>query len=89
MRLQFQTPEKLRDRGIQHERIEEIDVIDDQETGARGIEAWRMPHNELRARQLHRDAAEHALCSIVLAGIYENPEYEQKRAYRKEKCGAE
>ena len=49
-----------------------------------GIEARRAPHDELRSRELHRDAAEHALRAIVLARIDENSEQHEKTAHRKE-----
>ena len=77
MRFKLEPAKKLRDRGVQHKRIEQIDVIDQEETGARRIEARRPVDNKFGAREFHCDAAEHSLRTVVLARIDKNPQQYQ------------
>ncbi len=51
MGLQLKPAQELRDRRIDHERIENIDVIADENARPRGIESRRALHFESRARE--------------------------------------
>ena len=46
MRFEFQAAEKLWDGGVEHKRIEQIDVIDQKKTSTMGIEARRASHDK-------------------------------------------
>src|SRR6202035_3246417 len=89
MRFKLQAAEELRNRGVEHERVEQIDVIDKEEAGALRIKSRSAPHDQLCPRELHCDSTKHTLCAVVLARIDENAEQHKESAHGKEKSRAQ
>src|SRR6267378_3503645 len=76
----FQLPsaDKLRDRAVEHERIEKIDVIGHEERSAVGIEAGSSADLDLRAGKKYDPAAEGALQPVMFASIQEDAEQDEQ-----------
>ena len=72
MGFEFKAAEELRNRGVEHERIEKIYVIADEDAGARGVKTGRAVHFEARAGEAQNVAEEKALRPVVFARIDEN-----------------
>src|SRR5262249_12717099 len=67
MGFEFPPPSELRNDAIQDERVEKVDVIGDENTGALGIKAGGSDHFDARASKEHDSAAKRALQPIVLS----------------------
>ncbi len=67
MRFEFEAAQELRDGGVDHERVEEIYVIADEDAGAGGVESRGAADFEARAGEAQNIAEEYALRPIVLA----------------------
>ena len=92
MRFKLQPSKELRDRGVQHKRIEQIDVIDQKKAGARRVKSPRPPcTTTFRTREFQNAAAEHELRAIVSCGGRRRLQAISKKAtHRKEiQCGYE
>ena len=62
MRFEFEAADKLRNRGVDDEGIENIHVIADEDAGALRIEARRAPHFESHAGESQDIAEESRAC---------------------------
>src|SRR6266699_2677537 len=87
----FQLPSayKLRDGAVQHERIEEIDVVGHEKGRPLGIETAGAAGLDLRAGKKCDAPAETALQPIMLARIQKDAEKDQQRHNKKEMQTAE
>ena len=76
----FQLPpaDKLRDRAVEHEGIEKIDVVRHEERSPLGIETGGAADLDLRAGKKRDAAAETALQPIMLARIQEDSEKDER-----------
>src|SRR5882672_9987632 len=79
MRFQLPAADELRNGAVEHEGIENIDVIRHKEGRSVGIEAGRAADFDSCARKKHNAAAESTLQPIVFAGIQKNPEKDEQR----------
>src|SRR5690349_5235312 len=79
MRLEFPAADELRNGAVEDEWIEQVDVVDHEETGALGIEARRTDDFHARTGEKRDAAAEIALQPIVLAHVQEDIEKDEKR----------
>ncbi len=69
MRFELEAAQKLRNRRINHEWVEQIHVVADENAGARGIEAGRAADFEAHPRQAKNVAKENTLRPVVLSRI--------------------
>src|SRR5882672_11693377 len=79
VRFQLPPPHKLRNRAVQHERIEKIHVVGHEEARPAGIKTGRANYFQARAGQKCDPTAKRSLQPIVLAGIEKNPQEHQRR----------
>src|SRR6266849_1572499 len=79
MRFQLPSPHKLRNRAIQHKRIEKVDVVAHEETRPAGVETSGTQHFHACARQKSDPPAKRPLQPIVFARIEKNPQEHQRR----------
>src|SRR6267154_1786449 len=89
VRFQLPSAHQLRDGAIQHERIEEIDMVDHEKRSARSIEAGRPPDLDPHAGKKRDAPAKGALQPIMFAGIQENAEKDEHRHNGEEMQAAE
>src|SRR5580704_729775 len=80
MRFKFEAANELRDRGINHEGVEQVYMIADEYAGARAIEAGRVADLEAHARKAKNIAEENALRPIVFTRVNKNAESDEQRA---------
>src|SRR5215472_11566659 len=80
VRLQLKASEELRNRGVDHKRIEQIDVVADEDAGALGVKTWRSPNFKLHSREPQDVPEENPLRPVILARVDENTQNDQKRA---------
>jgi len=80
MRFQLEAAEKLRDRGVNYERVEKIYMIADEDAGADGVETRCAADFEARSSQAQDIAEEKALGPIVLARINDGAECDENYA---------
>src|SRR5260370_8936898 len=80
LKVGFQLPSahKLRDRAVEHERIEKIDVIRHEERSLVGIKARRAADLDLRAGKKRDAAAEGALQPIMFTSIQKDAEKDEQ-----------
>src|ERR1700674_3434514 len=89
VRFQLPSADKLRDRAVEHERIEKIDVVRHEERSAVGIEAGSSADLDLRTGKKRDAAAETALQPIMLARIEEDAEKDERWHNEKEMQAAD
>ena len=77
MRFQLESAHELRNRRINHEGIENIHVIADENARPLRIESRRALHFEFHAGKPQNIAKENALRPVVLARIDEHPQEER------------
>src|SRR5208282_2777046 len=73
MRFQLEAAHELRNRGVDHERVEDVYVIAYEDAGARGIESRRALDFEFHAREAKDISEEEALRGIVAARVDKQP----------------
>ena len=78
MGFQLPTADELRDGAVEHERIEEIDVVRHEEAGAVGVEAWSALSLHASAGKKGDAAAKPALEPVVFAHIEEDSEKNER-----------
>src|SRR6266702_4684786 len=89
MGFQLPSAHKLRDRAVQHKRVEKVDVIGHEETCPQGVETAREAQLDLRAGKKRDAFAEGALQPIVFAGIEKNSQEHQRRRHDEKMQAAE
>ena len=67
MRFQLEAANELRNRGVDHERVEDVYVIAYEDAGRARIESRRALDFELHAREAKNVAEEAAIRGIVFA----------------------
>src|SRR5258708_27015858 len=78
VRFQLPSADKLRDRALQHERIEKIHVIRHEERRPVGIKPGSAANFYSRAGEKCDTAAKGALQPIVFVGVKKNPQEHQQ-----------
>ena len=84
MRFELEAAHELRDGRVNHERIEDIDVVADENARLRGIEAGRTPHFEFHPREAQDVAKEDARRPVILAWVYDCAEQHEERGHHRE-----
>src|SRR6185437_2159371 len=80
VRFQLEAAHELRNRGINHEGIENVHVIADEDARPFRIEAGSAAHFKPRTREPKNISKKESLRPVILAGIDEDSEKYQKRA---------
>ncbi len=79
MGFEFPAPDQLRYRAIEDEGIEQVDVVNHEERGARGVEAGRLLDDHFCAGEKGDAAAEATLKIVVLARIENDGQRDEDR----------
>src|SRR5258708_1176385 len=77
VRFELPSPHKLRNRAVQHERIEKVDVVAHEETRPAGVETSGTQHFHACARQKSDPPAKRPLQPIMFARIEKNSQEHQ------------
>jgi len=77
--FEFPAPDQLRNRAIEDEGVEQVDVVHHEERGARGVEAGRLLDDHFCAGKKRDAAAEAALKIVVLARIENDGQRDEDR----------
>src|SRR5713101_1084539 len=89
VRFQLPSADKLRDGAVEQERIEKIDVVDEEKARPAGVEPRGTDGFYSRPRQKGDASAETALQPIVFAGIQKNPQQYEHWHHQEEMQAAE
>ena len=84
VRFQFEAAQELRDGRVDHERVENIYVVADENAGASSVESRGATHFEARACETENIAEKCALRPIVLAWIDDSAEQNENCAHHRE-----